>query len=273
MSTIAATTTNNDMVVPKLVFIVPYRDREQQLHFFRKQMKEVLEDMDSQDYVIYYIHQCDQRGFNRGALKNIGFLFVKEKYPHDYKNITLVFNDIDTMPFHKNFLHFQTEPGRIKHFYGYQHALGGIVSICAGDFEAIRGFPNFWSWGYEDNLLQQRVLAAIPKLIIDRNQFFPILDKNIMHFGDGLEKEVNRKEYDRYLVGTREGIHSLTDVVYDYDSETQFINVRNFHTGIIHDKKFESLHDIRKGGKPFGNVGSVQPRIFRGASMPLLFGK
>ena len=35
---------------PKIVFIIPYRDREQQLHFFRRQMKHVLEDIDEKDY-------------------------------------------------------------------------------------------------------------------------------------------------------------------------------------------------------------------------------
>jgi hypothetical protein len=85
---------------PKVVFIVPYRDREQQYHFFSRHMKYVLEDTDHQ---IFYIHQKDDRNFNRGALKNIGFILMKQKYP-DYQNITFVFNDIDTTPYTKNFL-------------------------------------------------------------------------------------------------------------------------------------------------------------------------
>ena len=66
--------------VPKIIFIIPYRDREQQLYFFRRQMKHVLEDMDERDYEIYYVHQSDRRSFNCGAMKNIGFLYVKNKY-------------------------------------------------------------------------------------------------------------------------------------------------------------------------------------------------
>jgi hypothetical protein len=153
---------------PKYIFIIPYRDREQHLHFFNRQMKYVLEDIPKEDYEIYFLHQCDVRKFNRGAMKNIGFLAIRDKYPNDYKNITLVFNDIDTMPFEKNVLNYKTVPGVIKHFYGYKFALGGIVSITGDDFEKMNGFPNFWAWGYEDNSLQNR--ATRLNFIIDRSQ-------------------------------------------------------------------------------------------------------
>lgn len=84
--------------IPKLIFIVPYRNREEHLDYFKNHMKTILEDLSTDTYAIYYVHQCDDRGFNRGAMKNIGFLMVKNKYPNDYKNITLVFNDVDSMP-------------------------------------------------------------------------------------------------------------------------------------------------------------------------------
>ena len=81
----------NTNLVPKKVFIVPYRNRPQHKFFFSKYMSYILEDTD--DYEIFFSHQCDSRTFNRGAAKNIGFLAVKEKYPHDYKNITFNCNN------------------------------------------------------------------------------------------------------------------------------------------------------------------------------------
>ena len=86
------------MSVPKIVFIVPYRNREKDLEEFRNQMTTILEDYSANTYKILFIHQCDDRAFNRGGMKNIGFLFVKNTYPNDYQNITLVFNDVDTFP-------------------------------------------------------------------------------------------------------------------------------------------------------------------------------
>ena len=101
---------------PKIIFIVPYRHRIQHLTHFRQYMKHILEDVS--DYKMYIAHQDDTRTFNRGAVKNIGFLAMKQLYPNDYKNITFVFNDVDTMPFTKNIINYNTTPGIIKHFYG-----------------------------------------------------------------------------------------------------------------------------------------------------------
>ena len=246
--------------VPKYVFIVPYRDRDQQLAFFKKHMTFVLEDTSPNHYKIFFIHQCDQRSFNRGAMKNIGFLYIKDTYPNDYQNITLVFNDIDTMPYTKNFFNYETTPGNVKHFYGFKHALGGIVSIKAGDFERINGYPNFWAWGYEDNLLQKRVVNN--GLFIDRNQYYPLMDKNIFQMKDGLERLVNRAEFDKFLGLTVEGVSNIQGLQYDYDDQTGFVNVKSFITG-TEDLQNQSIsYDLTKGNKPFGQP--LQPRRRRG---------
>uniref|UniRef100_A0A6C0KJ87 Galactosyltransferase C-terminal domain-containing protein n=1 Tax=viral metagenome TaxID=1070528 RepID=A0A6C0KJ87_9ZZZZ len=235
--------------IPDLIFIVPYRDREQQQKFFSQQMKVVLEDIPENKYKIYYIHQNDKREFNRGAMKNIGFLMVKNKYPNDYKNITLVFNDVDTMPYSKNFINYYTTPGTIKHFYGFRYALGGIVSITAGDFEKTGGFPNFWSWGYEDNLLNKRVLKA--GLTINRDQFYDIMDKNMFQMKDGLARLVNRGEFDRYLSNTTEGYHTIQGLQYIIDEVNGFVNVNQFNTGVVINQEQNKIHDLRNGNRPF----------------------
>ena len=136
-----------ETTIPKIVFVVPYRNREIQRRFFIRHMKYILEDYKEEEYEILIVHQQDQRDFNRGAMKNIGFLIVKKKYPNHYKDIILVFNDVDTMPCEKGLIDYETKHGIVKHFYGYNFALGGLFSITGNDFEKTGGFPNFWGWG------------------------------------------------------------------------------------------------------------------------------
>ena len=212
---------------PDIVFIIPYRDRETHRTFFRKHMKTILEDLAEDSYRIFFVHQRDNQPFNRGAIKNIGFLAVKKEYPDDYKNMTFVFNDIDVMPFEKNTLSYKTSEGVVKHFYGFKFALGGIVSITGGDFEKLNGYPNFWAWGWEDNELQRRVVNH--GLKIDRSTFFEILSKDFIHYHHGSYREVNPDEKRRYTLITTEGIR---DVVLDnFVIEDDMIQVNSFSTG------------------------------------------
>jgi hypothetical protein len=241
---------------PKIVFIVPYRDREQQKEFFNLHMTNtVLGDYKKEDYKIIFLHQCDNRNFNRGAMKNIGFIFIKEKYPEAYKNITLIFNDVDTLPFTKGFLNYNTEKNIVKHYYGYSYTLGGIVSIKASDFESINGFPNYWSWGYEDNVLQKRILNN--KMYIDRSQFYPINDKNIMHFNDTTYRTINEKEYERYKHITDDGINKLSGIEYHYDETNNMVNVQKFETYYKHDNTKDKKYDLKNGSNPFAKKKNI----------------
>jgi hypothetical protein len=235
--------------IPNIIFIVPYRDREQHYLFFSRHMKMILEDLSN--YRILYIHQKDKRQFNRGAMKNIGFIVVKNLYPEHYKKITLVFNDVDTMPFTKNFLNYETKSGNIKHFYGFNFTLGGIVSVIGEDFEKMNGFPNFWSWGYEDNELNKRAINNNIK--IDRSQFYPILDKNILMLTDGLNRVVNKSDYNVYKSNTKEGINSIIDLKYTINDDTGFVDVENFNTQREDNLSTRSIHDLSKGNIVFKN--------------------
>jgi hypothetical protein len=234
-------------VTPKLVFIVPYRDREAHYKIFSSTMKPALEKW--RPYKILYVHQKDNRSFNRGAMKNIGFLVIKKMYPLDYRNITLVFNDIDTMPSSGVELNYDTQPGNIKHFYGFDYTLGGIVSIKGGDFERLNGFPNFWAWGFEDNLLQMRANKLGIK--IDRSEFYKIRDPKIIQLTDSPIREVNSEEYDRFLKNTSEGISSITDLDYTVDNNTGFIDVLNFNTTVNENLQKRTDYDLRNGPAPF----------------------
>jgi hypothetical protein len=233
--------------IPDIVFIVPYRDRQTHYEFFSKHMEYILQDVPNAR--IYYIHQRDNRGFNRGAMKNIGFRMVRNKWPDHYKNMTLVFNDVDSMPKTPGLLNYATVPNVVKHFYGFRHTLGGIVSIRAADFERINGFPNFWAWGYEDNMLQHRVGQY--NMTIDRSTFFAINDPRILRLSESSIRPVNRAEFDRYVNKTQEGISQINGLTYYIDESTGFVEVYRFFTQTQESVQSTVNYDLRHGPIPF----------------------
>lgn len=255
--------TNENINVPKIIFIVPYRNRIQHKFFFSTYLTSILSLSEYKDsYEIYFSHQCDKRSFNRGATKNIGFLAIKKKYPEHYKDITIVFNDIDTIPF-SNILNYQTTAGIVKHFYGFEYALGGIVAITGSDFEMINGYPSFWGWGLEDSVLQKRCIEA--NLIIDREQFYPIGSPDILHLFDGVSRLINQKDPIRANNdASLDGHKSIANLYFTIDSESKnpldnihvvtsdkifVINIASFTTSTKFDNSNFYKYDLRNDPK------------------------
>lgn len=225
------TSNMNTTVVPKYVFIVPYRDREPHRVFFSTYIYKVMEDVPPQEWKFYFVHQNDTRPFNRGAMKNIGFLALKSAFPNDYKNIIFIFNDIDTLPYDKNVLNYHTDYGVVKHFYGFHFALGGIFSIRGVDFERINGFPNYWAWGGEDNLIHER--AKQFGLTIDRSNFFTIGNMKILQFADGLKRLICRDELATSIMpNNSDGLTKIVDLTHMIYEDTHMIDVTSFNTYI-----------------------------------------
>ena len=227
------------LIIPKLIFIIPYRNREKEKTHFSIYMKYVMEDYDKNDYEIYYSHQTDARPFNRGATKNIGFIAMKNKYPNDYKNITFIFNDIDTLPALKNTFNYITSVGTVKHFYGFNFALGGIFSITGSDFEKCNGFPNNWGWGLEDNAMYDRVLLY--ELKVDRSQFFVLNSKDVIHLYDTPNRLINNKEPGNYI---QKNLRDNLSNIYELDYTIEHNNNVNNNT-VLEDEtsnKISSMH-------------------------------
>lgn len=232
------------MSIPTRVFIVPYRDRPNQKGEFLKNMKVLLEDL-TDPYEIYFAHQCDSRHFNRGAMKNLGFIAIKNKYPHNYKDITFIFNDVDTFPGEKGMIDYITTPGIVKHYYGYTFALGGIFSIRGADFEKTKGFPNFWGWGLEDNLINDRCISA--GLTIDRSCFYDMKDTRIQRPFDGFQRTVSKRDANVYKFESPDNMNDIKDIKYTIQDE--FINITSFDCIMKDHEQIYYTHDIRKGNK------------------------
>jgi hypothetical protein len=255
--------------IPKRVFIVPYRNRVQHKFFFCKYMSFILEDHD--DYEIFFAHQCDARTFNRGAVKNIGFIAVKNKYPEHYKDITFIFNDVDTIPFTKIF-DYETTHGVVKHYYGYKHSLGGIIVMKGADFERTNGFPCFWGWGMEDNALQKRCDKV--GLRIDRSVFYNIGSPEILQLFDGITRIISKKdpwrgEHDDGI----DGLYTMKQLQYTIDeksdnpsdnifvvhnSNIQFINIKTFLTRIPFGAEEYYNYDLREPKRKIVNPDKIK---------------
>jgi len=243
--------------IPKRIFIVPYRNRIQHKFFFSKYMGFILEN--DEDYEIYFSHQCDARTFNRGATKNIGFIAARNKYPNDYKDITFIFNDVDTIPFNKIF-DYNTQHGIVKHFYGFKYALGGIVVMKGADFEKTNGFPCFWGWGMEDNALQKRCEAV--GLKIDRSVFYNIGSPEILQLFDGISRIISKKdpwrgENDNGVDGLRtirqlqytidEKSENPNDNIFAvHNSKIMYVNISTFLTHIPFGSEEYYNYDLRE---------------------------
>jgi hypothetical protein len=240
--------TPSTIKVPKYVFIVPYRDREPHRVFFSTYIYKIMADVPSDDWTFYFVHQNDKRPFNRGAMKNIGFLALKAAFPDNYKDIIFVFNDVDTLPYDKNVLNYYTNYGVVKHFYGFHYALGGIFSIRGVDFERINGFPNYWAWGGEDNLIYER--AKQFGLTVDRSNFFTIGNQNILQFADGIKRLICRDELATSIMpNNSDGLSKLTNVIHAIYNDTHMIDVTAFDTYIHYSQlRFEeqSLDKVNK---------------------------
>ncbi len=256
--------------IPKKIFIIPYRDREQHKIVFVNQYKHILK---KHSYEMFFVHQTDDRPFNRGATKNIGFLHAKEKYPDDYKKITFIFNDIDTLPYDETTCDFNTTFGKVKHFFGFKQTLGGIIAIKGNDFEKINGFPNIWGWGYEDNALKQRWVKT--KGTIDYSQFYPYKDRSIVLLYHGEKKLYAQKEtWNAFWNDTGlDGLKTLSRIKYDVKDEKEnvfMINVSTFESMNAPPKKMINGVPPVNFGKP-SRVYSKATQHFR--SMGGLFGK
>lgn len=255
---------SSELCVPKYVFIVPYRDREPHRVFFSTYIYKIMEDTPREDWTFYFIHQNDKRPFNRGAMKNIGFLALKEAFPNNYKDIIFIFNDIDTLPYDKNILNYHTEYGVVKHFYGFQFALGGIFSIRGVDFERINGFPNFWAWGGEDNLINER--AKQFGLTIDRSNFFTIGNMNILQFADGMKRLICRDELATSIMpNNTDGVTKLINITYKRYDDTHMIDVNSFDSYIhysqlnFEEQSLDKLTKIRVSPlNAFKNIKQLQ---------------
>ena len=64
-------------------------------------------------------------------------------------------------------------------------------------------------------------------------------------------KIINKKEFDEYASNTQEGIDSISNLKYNIDDYTGFVNVTAFDTPRVEDTTTKSEYDLRNGNTPY----------------------
>jgi hypothetical protein len=165
----------------KYNFIIPYRNRKEHLDEFIRRFTEYLKDKDI-DAKFYIIHQMNPKEFNRGAMKNIGFLEVSKIRSDGL----FIFHDVDTYPTYWGSIDYTCNKGEFRRpvLNSSPGNLGLICCCWKDEFEKTNGFTNYWGWGSEDGALYFRA----KRLGININE------KNMIHYTD-TKYVINHEHY------------------------------------------------------------------------------
>nr|CAG4641102.1 EOG090X0AZ6 [Eulimnadia texana] len=138
----------------KLALIIPYRERFEELQEFLPHMRTFLDKQDI-SHDIFIINQVDNYRFNRAALINVGFHFIRN-LTYDY----IAMHDVDLLPANPELRYDFPGQGKALHLaspkfhprYNYTTFVGGILLLTKEDFAKLNGMSNrYWGWGLEDD--------------------------------------------------------------------------------------------------------------------------
>ncbi|XP_046558088.1 beta-1,4-N-acetylgalactosaminyltransferase bre-4-like [Haliotis rubra] len=145
----------------RLAVIIPYRDREENLKILLNNLHRVLQKQQA-EYAIFVVEQESGTPFNRGLIKNIGYLEAQALCHFD----CFTFHDVDLV----------TESERNTYMCGtlavhharrlntwnyrvlYTFLFGGVLTFNETYFSTINGYSNlYFMWGAEDDDLFERM--------------------------------------------------------------------------------------------------------------------
>lgn len=206
--------------------IVPYRQREQQLHKFLTYMHNYLRHQNIH-YRIFLIEQYDQKPFNRAKLFNIGSMIAAEfEFP------CLILHDVDLLPLNLGSLYACSQLPRHmcaaldmwRFHLPYRGLFGGVVAIRTQQYRTINGMSNMYEgWGGEDDDLFERLKARN----IDICRFAPHLNEYTMMRHKPEKKNENRVQLLRSgaLRYNTDGLNSLVYTEKDRRMHSLFTHI------------------------------------------------
>ena len=178
-------------MVHKLGICIPYRNRESHLNTLIPHLTKFL-NKKGIPHKFYIGHQCDDKLFNRGAMKNIAAKHAFED-GCDY----VAFHDVDMLPENDNCdysypyeypTHIATRLSKYKYKTNYEQYFGGVVLFTKEQVEKTNGYSNdYWDWGMEDDDLFWR---CIYENMVDNKIFTEYQNKKCFNF-NGINSYIN----------------------------------------------------------------------------------
>jgi hypothetical protein len=203
----------------KVVIIVPFREPEDKPGIRTEQLNKFIEHYynfgpDYNPPRILIIEQSkDGKGFNRGALLNIGFDIARLSNPDIY-----IFHDVDLLSSEELIPLYYTKPLYPTHIarlwkekYNFYTFFGGIVSFNKKDFEKSNGFPNnIFGWGLEDTISYNRlVINHIPIITPVSENKNLIIEMNAKNTDDKPSIEAKKILLEDFKTWDKNGINDV----------------------------------------------------------------
>ena len=236
----------------KLLIVVPYRNRDQQLKIFQYHTKIYFNEDKLDKHLnikLCILEQANDKPFNYGRLCNAGFL-INEAYL-DY----IVINNVDFLPMIADYSYSDSPMLLIKHGHNNlpmrpssnskwivkgskrENFFGNSVLLPKHIFKKVNGYSNlYWGWGYEDTDLKKRLDVNNIEIKYRDGFFSPLLHDNngfkITDKDEAVPSESsikNKKLYDKKWANSEnyidDGINSLN---YEIKSNEEiYKNLRN----------------------------------------------
>ncbi|WP_207461656.1 galactosyltransferase-related protein [Azospirillum sp. SYSU D00513] len=162
---------DTDQTSHRLHIVVPYRDREAHLRLFLPRVTAYFAALPRPiDYRVTVVEQEAGLPFNRGALKNVGFLLGEGWSGYS------CLHDVDYLPLEADYSRVEVPtpilghgvekrpvaPGRSDRTVttDVEQTMGGVLLMPNQVFRQIDGYSNqYWGWGYEDFDFSLRIRA------------------------------------------------------------------------------------------------------------------
>ena len=152
------------------ILIVPFRENKFQNR--AEQLDKFIQFYGKTMPILIVTQSDDGRGFNRGALLNIGYDFLARSSGVKKQFDSFIMHDVDLIfpsEFVDKYYGSATDNKKreiihygktIQNYYDYPDFLGGAIEFSRSAYEKINGFPNhIYGWGGEDDALKVRIAS------------------------------------------------------------------------------------------------------------------